>query len=141
MAAWFSGLVGFLMDFFGFFKWSKLFDFVLSGLKFSSMLAVNTIIMGFMVAYFAALLYSLKFIYEKINYIISYIQNFPNSNDVSSLALSVIKSIGAWNGFVDAVNIFIPIIASIIAIYGGKLGIIIFKNSREVLLSLFISKL
>ena len=141
MPALLLSFFNFVFDFFKMFKWGKILDFAMAKLKFSAMLSVNLIIMGFMAGYFAALIYALNFIYTKLIYIIDYINNATNSGEAISLLMSVLSAYGIWNALCDVFSVFLPFIIAMLGIYGSKLGIVIFKNSREVLLSLFISRL
>lgn len=131
-----------IVAFFRFFKWSSVVDFFFKKVTFASMLVVNTIIAALLASYFAATLSSLNFIYEKINYIIKYINDFVgDSNDVVSLSVNILKSLGIWNAFVDVYNVFSPFLISLALGYVFKFGIKFFRNSRDILVSLAISKI
>lgn len=137
-----QAILSVIVAFFTFFKWSNFSNWVLKGVTFGSMLAINVILIAFMLVYFAAIFKILEFIYSKANYLIDYINSFGNaSGEAAEFAITIFKSLGAWNAFVDVFNIFSVAFASVIAIYAAKLGVVVFKGVRDNLIALCISKI
>lgn len=137
-----TAFVNLIVSFFGFFKKSGLFDIAIRSLTFSKMLVINLSILAILATYLGSIFYVLKFIYDKLNSIISYINNLTLSSDeIIGLFLSVIKSIGLWNAFADSFAIFMPVFLSFFLIFLSKIGITALKGVRESLISLFISKI
>ena len=135
-------IIAMIVNLFGFFKWGKVVDFVLRGITFAKMVIINGLLFASILAYVAAVLVILNFIYTKFNYIVDYINNLSVGNDkIVTTSMMVLKSLGAWNAFCDVFAIFSPILLSFFLIYAAKIGIFIFKNARDTLLSFVIAKL
>lgn len=131
-----------IVSFFGFFKWGKVVDFVLRKITFAKMIIINGLLFASILSYVAAVLVILNFIYTKFNYIVDYINNLSVGNDkIITTAMMALKSLGAWNAFCDVFAVFSPILLSFFLIYAAKIGIFIFKNARDTLLSFVIAKL
>ena len=135
-------LIAMITSFFGFFTWEKVVDFFFKTVSFSSMVVINLFLYGAVASYFFAVVSILDFIYTKFNYIVDYINNLSVGDDkIVTTAMMALKSLGAWNAFCDVFAIFSPILLSFFLIYAAKIGIFIFKNARETLLSFVIAKL
>lgn len=131
-----------IVNLFGFFKWGKVVDFVLRGITFAKMVIINGLLFASILAYVAAVLVILNFIYTKFNYIVDYINNLSVGNDkIITTSMMVLKSLGAWNALCDVFAIFSPVLLSFFVIYATKIGIFVFKNARDTLLSFIIAKL
>ena len=131
-----------IVNLFGFFKWGKVVDFVLRGITFAKMVIINGLLFASILAYVAAVLVILNFIYTKFNYIVDYINNLSVGNDkIVTTSMMVLKSLGAWNALCDVFAIFSPVFLSFFVIYATKIGIFVFKNARDTLLSFIIAKL
>lgn len=131
-----------IVNLFGFFKWGKVVDFVLRGITFAKMVIINGLLFASILAYVAAVLVILNFIYTKFNYIVDYINNLSVGNDkIITTSMMVLKSLGAWNALCDVFAIFSPVLLSFFVIYATKIGIFVFKNARDTLLSFVIAKL
>ena len=106
------------------------------------MIIINGLLFASILSYVAAVLVILNFIYTKFNYIVDYINNLSVGNDkIITTAMMALKSLGAWNAFCDVFAVFSPILLSFFLIYAAKIGIFIFKNARDTLLSFVIAKL
>lgn len=135
-------IIAMITSFFGFFTWEKVVDFFFKTVSFSSMVTINLFLFGAISAYFFAVVSILDFIYTKFNYIVDYVNNLSGGSDKLVLtAMAVLRSLGAWNAFCDVFAIFSPILLSFFLIYAAKIGIFIFKNARDTLLSFIIAKL
>lgn len=135
-------IIAMIVNFFGFFKWGKVVDFVLRGITFAKMVIINGLLFASILAYVAAVLVILNFIYTKFNYIVDYINNLSVGNDkIVTTSMMVLKSLGAWNALCDVFAIFSPVLLSFFVIYATKIGIFVFKNARDTLLSFIIAKL
>ena len=135
-------IIAMIVNLFGFFKWGKVVDFLLRGITFSKMVIINGLLFASILAYVAAVLVILNFIYTKFNYIVDYINNLSVGNDkIITTSMMVLKSLGAWNALCDVFVIFSPVLLSFFVIYATKIGIFVFKNARDTLLSFVIAKL
>ncbi|WXG20241.1 hypothetical protein VBZ67_07050 [Campylobacter concisus] len=135
-------IIAMIVNLFGFFKWGKVVDFVLRGITFAKMVIINGLLFASILAYVAAVLVILNFIYTKFNYIVDYINNLSVGNDkIVTTSMMVLKSLGAWNALCDVFTIFSPVLLSFFVIYATKIGIFVFKNARDTLLSFIIAKL
>ena len=135
-------IIAMIVNLFGFFKWGKVVDFVLRGITFAKMVIINGLLFASILAYVAAVLVILNFIYTKFNYIVDYINNLSVGNDkIITTSMMVLKSLGAWNALCDVFVIFSPVFLSFFVIYATKIGIFVFKNARDTLLSFVIAKL
>ena len=137
-----TAIIAMIVNLFGFFKWGKVVDFVLRGITFAKMVIINGLLFASILAYVAAVLVILNFIYTKFNYIVDYINNLSVGNDkIITTSMMVLKSLGAWNALCDVFAIFSPVLLSFFVIYATKIGIFVFKNARDTLLSFVIAKL
>lgn len=135
-------IIAMIVNLFGFFKWGKVVDFVLRGITFAKIVIINGLLFASILAYVAAVLVILNFIYTKFNYIVDYINNLSVGNDkIVTTSMMVLKSLGAWNALCDVFAIFSPVLLSFFVIYATKIGIFVFKNARDTLLSFIIAKL
>ena len=135
-------IIAMIVNFFGFFKWGKVVDFVLRKITFAKMVVINLLLFASILSYVAAVLVILNFIYTKFNYIVDYINNLSVGNDkIITTSMMVLKSLGAWNALCDVFVIFSPVFLSFFVIYATKIGIFVFKNARDTLLSFVIAKL
>lgn len=135
-------IIAMIVNLFGFFKWGKVVDFVLRGITFAKMVIINGLLFASILAYVAAVLVILNFIYTKFNFIVDYINNLSVGNDkIVTTSMMVLKSLGAWNALCDVFTIFSPVFLSFFVIYATKIGIFVFKNARDTLLSFVIAKL
>ena len=135
-------LVAMIVNFFGFFKWGKIVDYALRAVTFSKMVIINAILGGLILSYATAVLYIINFIYSKFNYIVDFVNNLSIGNDkLVVTAISVLRSLGAWNAFCDVMAIFSPILLSFFIIYATKIGIVIFRFVRETLITFILAKL
>ena len=135
-------IIAMIVNLFGFFKWGKVVDFVLRGITFAKMVIINGLLFASILAYVAAVLVILNFIYTKFNFIVDYINNLSVGNDkIVTTSMMVLKSLGVWNALCDVFTIFSPVFLSFFVIYATKIGIFVFKNARDTLLSFVIAKL
>ena len=135
-------IIAMIVNLFGFFKWGKIVNFVLRGITFAKMVIINGLLFASILAYVASVLVILNFIYTKFNYIVDYINNLSVGNDkIVTTSMMVLKSLGAWNALCDVFTIFSPVLLSFFVIYDTKIGIFVFKNARDTLLSFIIAKL
>ena len=135
-------IIAMIVNLFGFFKWGKVVDFVLRGITFAKMVIINGLLFASILAYVAAVLVILNFIYTKFNYIVDYINNLSVGNDkIVITSMMVLKSLGAWNALCDVFAIFSPVLLSFFVIYATKIGIFVFKNARDTLISFILAKL
>jgi hypothetical protein len=135
-------IIAMIVNLFGFFKWGKVVDFVLRKITFAKMVVINLLLFASILSYVAAVLVILNFIYTKFNYIVDYINNLSVGNDkIITTSMMVLKSLGAWNALCDVFVIFSPVFLSFFVIYATKIGIFVFKNARDTLLSFVIAKL
>ena len=111
-------IIAMIVNLFGFFKWGKVVDFVLRGITFAKMVVINGLLFASILAYVAAVLVILNFIYTKFNYIVDYINNLSVGNDkIITTSMMVLKSLGAWNALCDVFVIFSPVFLSFFVIY------------------------
>ncbi|AQW85869.1 putative membrane protein [Campylobacter pinnipediorum subsp. caledonicus] len=138
-------MLNFFMMIFEFFTFKKGFDIAsiaLKSLTFAKMLTINLLLTTALLSYFYLLYKVIEFIYTKVNFIINFINNFSYSNDsLISYFISVLKSFGIWSAFVDVYSVFSPIFLIFFSVYSLKISIVVLKNIRETLETLFISKL
>lgn len=137
-----QAIITMIVSFFGFFKWGKIVDYALRAVTFSKMVIINAILGGLILSYATAVLYIINFIYSKFNYIVDFVNNLSIGNDkLVVTAISVLRSLGAWNAFCDVMAIFSPILLSFFIIYATKIGIVIFRFVRETLITFILAKL
>lgn len=135
-------IIAMIVNFFGFFKWSKIVDYALRAVTFSKMVIINAILGGLILSYATAVLYIINFIYSKFNYVVDFVNNLSVGNEkIIVTAIAVIKSLGAWNAFCDVMAIFSPIFLSFFVIYATKIGIVVFRFVRETLITFILAKL
>ena len=97
-----QAIIATIVSFFGFFKWENAINFVFKAVTFSKMVVINVILGVLVLSYATAVIYIINFIYSKLNYIIDYINNLSVGDEkIITTAISVLKSLGAWNAFCD----------------------------------------
>jgi len=86
------------------------------------------------VAVLGYFVYSIVFIYNKINYVLDIINNIPFSNEVLTIALQVLQSLGIMASFHDVFAIFSPYL---IAFLVYKIALIIYHSAETTSNELF----
>lgn len=126
-----------------FFIWLGVVDKVRRYVNFAAMVVVNTAITAAVFAYAAAVLSLLLFVYNKTNYLISYVNNMTSGavDEIFSWAMDVIKAFGIWNAFVDVYNVFSVPIISIFVIFAMRLGLNTLHSLQRMLISYSIARM
>ena len=126
-----------------FFVWLGVVDKVRRYINFAAMVVVNTAITAAVFAYAAAVLSLLLFVYNKTNYLISYVNNMTSGgvDDTLTWAMDVIKAFGIWNAFVDVYNVFSVPIISIFVIFAMRLGLNTLHSLQRMLISYSIARM
>ena len=126
-----------------FFIWLGVVDKVRRYINFAAMVVVNTAITAAVFAYAAAVLALLLFVYNKTNYLITYINNMTSGagDEVLIWAMDVIKAFGIWNAFVDIYNVFSVPIISIFVIFAMRLGLNTLHSLQRMLISYSIARM
>lgn len=126
-----------------FFIWLGVVDKVRRYINFAAMVVVNTAITAAVFAYAAAVLALLLFVYNKTNYLITYINNMTSGagDEVLIWAMDVIKAFGIWNAFVDVYNVFSVPIISIFVIFAMRLGLNTLHSLQRMLISYSIARM
>ncbi|WP_169940134.1 hypothetical protein [Campylobacter sp. RM15925] len=129
--------------FFTFEKWDKVVQWVLRGITFGKMVAVNLAIVVTIGLYCGAVTTLLLFVYEKSNQFINLINDMTSgaSNDILAWAMDILKAFGLWNAFVDVYSIFSVPIISLFVIYGYKLGLRFLHSIQMTLISFNVARL
>nr|DAF96590.1 MAG TPA: hypothetical protein [Inoviridae sp. ctTUL13] len=136
-------IFGFLSWIANFFVWLGVVDKVRRYINFAAMVVVNTAITAAVFAYAAAVLALLLFVYNKTNYLITYINNMISGagDEVLTWAMDVIKAFGIWNAFVDVYNVFSVPIISIFVIFAMRLGLNTLHSLQRMLISYSIARM
>lgn len=127
-----------IIGFFGSFvkKWAA------AAVRFGTMLAISTFILGFTIAFYVGLM-SLVFIaLSKVNALINYINSYAgNTDELIALFFNVLKSLGVIEAFKDVYTIFKPFLFTAISLIALKILIKGLESFRKTLLYLFISRI
>ena len=123
---------------FKFFRFRNVANFIIKKAFWAPIVAIETILIGILVTYFVSLVSLANFIHNKINELINLIDNLSTANgEVLGWASDIAKSLGLWNAFVDAWNLFLPIFLTILIIYGSLIGIKFFSFFRSRLIEYY----
>ena len=127
-----------IIGFFGSFvkKWAA------AAIRFGTMLAISTFILGFTITFYVGLM-SLVFIaLSKVNALINYINSYAgNTDELIALFFNVLKSLGGIEAFKDVYTIFKPFLFTAISLIALKIFIKGLESFRKTLLYLFISRI
>ena len=126
-----------------FFIWLGVVDKVRRYINFAAMVVVNTAITAAVFAYAAAVLALLLFVYNKTNYLITYINNMTSGagDEVLIWAMDVIKAFGIWNAFVDVYNVFSVPIISIFTIFAMRLALKVLHSLQRTLVAYSVARM
>lgn len=128
--------------FFRFFIAEKAVNLALKFASFGWMVTINVAIMAALVAYGGAVLKLILFVYEKTNQFIDFVNGFSvGGDDLTVWVMDIVKTMGAWNAFVDVYRIFSVPILSIFVILAVRLGLKIAHGMRNTLVTYFIAKM
>lgn len=128
--------------FFRFFIAEKAVNLALKFASFGWMVTINVAIMAALVAYGGAVLKLILFVYEKTNQFIDFVNGFSvGGDDLTVWVMDIVKTMGAWNAFVDVYRIFSAPILSIFVILAARLGLKIAHGMRNTLVTYFIAKM
>lgn len=128
--------------FFRFFIAEKAVNLALKFASFGWMVTINVAIMAALVAYGGAVLKLILFVYEKTNQFIDFVNGFSvGGDDLTVWVMDIVKTMGAWNAFVDVYRIFSAPILSIFVILAVRLGLKIAHGMRNTLVTYFIAKM
>lgn len=128
--------------FFRFFIAEKAVNLALKFASFGWMVTINVAIMAALVAYGGAVLKLILFVYEKTNQFIDFVNGFSvGGDDLTVWVMDIVKTMGAWNAFVDVYRIFSAPILSIFVILAVRLGLRIAHGMRNTLITYFIAKM
>ena len=127
-----------IIGFFGSFvkKWAA------AAIRFGTMLAISTFILGFTITFYVGLM-SLVFIaLSKVNALINYINSYAgNTDELIALFFNVLKSLGVIEAFKDVYTIFKPFLFTAISLIALKIFIKGLESFRKTLFYLFISRI
>jgi hypothetical protein len=127
-----------IIGFFGSFvkKWAA------AAVRFGTMLAISTFILGFTITFYVGLM-SLVFIaLSKVNALVNYINSYAgNTDELIALFFNVLKSLGVIEAFKDVYTIFKPFLFTAISLIALKIFIKGLESFRKTLLYLFISRI
>ena len=123
--------------------WERFVGFVFKSITFGKMVFVNTALVVAILAYGAAVLKLLLFVYEKTNYLISYINNMTSGagDEILTWAMDVIKAFGIWNAFVDVYNVFSVPIISIFVIFAMRLALKVLHSLQRTLVAYSVARM
>ena len=123
--------------------WERFVSFVFKTITFGKMVLVNTALVVAIIAYGAAVLKLLLFVYEKTNYLISYVNNMTSGagDEILSWAMDVIKAFGIWNAFVDVYNVFSVPIISIFVIFAMRLALKVLHSLQRTLVAYSVARM
>lgn len=123
--------------------WERFVGFVFKSITFGKMVFVNTALVVAILAYGAAVLKLLLFVYEKTNYLITYINNMTSGagDEVLTWAMDVIKAFGIWNAFVDVYNVFSVPIISIFTIFAIRLALKVLHSLQRTLVAYSVARM
>ena len=123
--------------------WDKFVGLVFKTITFGKMVLVNTALLLAIFAYGAAVLKLLLFVYEKTNYLITYINNMTSGagDEVLTWAMDVIKAFGIWNAFVDVYNVFSVPIISIFTIFAIRLALKVLHSLQRTLVAYSVARM
>lgn len=123
--------------------WERFVGFVFKTITFGKMVLVNTALLLAIFAYGAAVLKLLLFVYEKTNYLITYINNMTSGagDEVLTWAMDVIKAFGIWNAFVDVYNVFSVPIISIFTIFAIRLALKVLHSLQRTLVAYSVARM
>ena len=126
-----------------FFVWLGVVDKVRRYINFAAMVVVNTAITAAVFAYAAAVLALLLFVYNKTNYLITYINNMTSGagDEILTWAMDVIKAFGIWNAFVDVYNVFSVPIISIFTIFAIRLALKVLHSLQRTLVAYSVARM
>lgn len=112
----------------------ELAGFVLGKVIFSKLVVIEIAMFALMVIYFGALLAMAVFLFGQLGNIYEFIKNLTNptsSNEVTSVALSVLSSLGVFKAFWDVLNLYSPFLISLFLIIGAKMGMKLLEKIRK----------
>lgn len=138
-----SAILSALGWFFRFELWERFVGLVFKTITFGKMVLVNTALVVAVIAYGGAVLKLLLFVYEKTNYLITYINNMTSGagDEVLTWAMDVIKAFGIWNAFVDVYNVFSVPIISIFVIFAMRLALKVLHSLQRTLVAYSVARM
>ena len=138
-----SAILSVLGWFFRFELWERFVGLVFKTITFGKMVLVNTALVVAIIAYGGAVLKLLLFVYEKTNYLITYINKMTSGtgDEILIWAMDVIKAFGIWNAFVDVYNVFSVPIISIFTIFAMRLVLKVLHSLQRTLVAYSVARM
>ena len=119
------------------FSLGELAGFVLKKVVFSKLVLIEAAMFILMLIYFGALLAMAVFLFDQLGDIYGFIKNLTNpgtsTNEVTSVALSVLSTLGVFKAFWDVFNLYAPFFISLFLIIGAKMGMKLLEKLRKTI--------
>lgn len=118
---------------FGRLKLGELAGFVIKKIAFSKIVLIEIAMFALMVIYFGALLAIANFLFGQLFDIFNFTKSLTSptgGNEVTSIALAVLSSLGVFKAFWDVFNLYAPIFISLFLMIGAKIGIKLLEKLR-----------
>lgn len=118
---------------FGRLKLGELAAFVIKKIAFSKIVLIEIAMFALMVLYFGALIGIANFLFSQLFDIFNFTKSLTSptgGNEVTSIALAVLSSLGVFKAFWDVLNLYSPIFISLFLMIGAKIGIKLLEKLR-----------
>ncbi|WP_297968395.1 hypothetical protein [uncultured Campylobacter sp.] len=118
---------------FGRLKLGELAGFVIKKIAFSKIVLIEIAMFALMVIYFGALLAIANFLFGQLFDIFNFTKSLTSptgGNEITSIALAVLSSLGVFKAFWDVFNLYAPIFISLFLMIGAKIGIKLLEKLR-----------
>ena len=119
---------------FGRLKLGELAGFVIKKIAFSKIVLIEIAMVALMVIDFGALLAIANFLFGQLFDIFNFTESLTSptgGNEVTSIALAVLSSLGVFKAFWDVFNLYAPIFISLFLVIGAKIGIKLLEMLRK----------
>ena len=118
---------------FGRLKLGELAGFVIKKITFSKVVLIEIAMFALMILYFGALIGIANFLFSQLFDIFNFTKSLTSptgGNEVTSIALAVLSSLGVFKAFWDVFNLYTPIFISLFLMIGAKIGIKLLEKLR-----------
>ena len=118
---------------FGRLKLGELAGFVVKKIAFSKVVLIEIAMFALMILYFGALIGIANFLFSQLFDIFNFTKSLTSptgGNEVTSIALAVLSSLGVFKAFWDVFNLYTPIFISLFLMIGAKIGIKLLEKLR-----------
>ena len=118
---------------FGRLKLGELAGFVIKKIAFSKIVLIEIAMFALMILYFGALIGIANFLFSQLFDIFNFTKSLTSptgGNEVTSIALAVLSSLGVFKAFWDVLNLYSPIFISLFLMIGAKIGIKLLEKLR-----------